>query len=62
MIVGRGQLSQSFLDTELLLPIHHSIVNNKETVERLSKDIQIMAKTAKDNIQYYRLGQIHITN
>ena len=55
-------MSQSFLDTELLLPIHHSIVNNKETVERLSKDIQIMAKTAKDNIQYYRLGQIQITN
>jgi hypothetical protein len=49
MIVGNRPLSQSFLDTEQLLPVHHSIVH-KETVQNLSSDIQSMAKTARDNL------------
>jgi RNase H-like domain found in reverse transcriptase/Integrase zinc binding domain len=55
MIVGKGPLSKSFLDSQPLLSIHHSVANNKETVERLTKEVEGMSKIAKE-----KLAQIKI--
>jgi Reverse transcriptase (RNA-dependent DNA polymerase)/RNase H-like domain found in reverse transcriptase/Integrase zinc binding domain len=50
MIVGRGPLSNSFLDSQPLLSIHHSIANHKIAVDNLSKEVVNMTDSAKKKL------------
>jgi hypothetical protein len=47
-------MSQAFFDREKLLPVHHSVKPNKESVEKLTEEIRTMSKIAQETIAHLR--------
>jgi Reverse transcriptase (RNA-dependent DNA polymerase)/RNase H-like domain found in reverse transcriptase/Integrase zinc binding domain len=50
MIFGRDKMAQAFFDREKLLPVHHSMIQNKESIEKLSQELRNMSKIAQENL------------
>jgi hypothetical protein len=50
MIFGRDNMSQAFFEREKLLPVHHSMLHNKETIDKLSNELKNMSKMAQESL------------
>jgi hypothetical protein len=50
MIFGKDKMAQAFFDREKLLPVHHSVATNKESLERLTEEIKTMSKMAQETL------------
>jgi hypothetical protein len=50
MIFGRDKMARAFFEREKLLPVHHSMLQNKESIDKLSQELRIMSKTAQENL------------
>jgi hypothetical protein len=50
MIFGKDKMAQAFFDREKLLPVHHSVANNKESLEKLTEEIKTMSKMAQETL------------
>jgi hypothetical protein len=62
MIFGRDNMSQAFFDREKLLPVHHSVSQNKHAIEKLSLELRNMAKSAQENLIQLRHESNEKTN
>jgi transposase InsO family protein len=50
MIFGRDKMAQAFFEREKILPVHHSMLHNKESIDKLSQELRMMSKTAQENL------------
>jgi hypothetical protein len=62
MIFGKDNMSQAFFEREKLLPVHHSVIQNKEHVLKLSTELKNMAKSAQENLIQLRHESHEKTN
>jgi hypothetical protein len=66
MIFGRVKMAQAFFERKKLLPVHHSMVPNKESIEKLSPKQKNMSKIAQENLiqprqeHHYKINKTHI--
>jgi hypothetical protein len=54
MLYGTGPMSKSFIETEELVPKHHSIRNNISSIEKISKEITRITEMAREMIIFER--------
>jgi hypothetical protein len=47
MVFGQDNMSQSFLDRDRLLPVHHSVRANKEQIATLSEQLKKYVSQSK---------------
>jgi hypothetical protein len=50
MVFGQDNMSQSFLDRDRLLPVHHSVRANSEQIATLSEQLKNMSLKAKEEL------------
>lgn len=50
LIFGKDQMAQSFLDKDRLVPAHHLVMNNKQQIETLTKELNTMAQTTRQSL------------
>ncbi|RPH79137.1 MAG: hypothetical protein EHM77_06210, partial [Planctomycetaceae bacterium] len=50
MVMGKSKQTESFLDLEPLFPMHHSVKNYKEEIEKINSEIADMCKIAQQKI------------
>jgi hypothetical protein len=62
MIFGKDNMSQAFFDREKLLPVHHSVIQNKDHVLKLSTELKNMAKSAQESLIQLRHESHEKTN
>ena len=62
MIFGNKVLNPSFLNLDPLFPVHHSITNNKTSIETLTKNLSDMSKIVHDSLQSLKQESIDYKN
>jgi hypothetical protein len=50
MIFGQDKMSQAFFDREKLLPAHHTVSQNKESIKSLTENLREMSKMAQESL------------
>jgi len=54
MLYGEGNMSKCFLDSEQMVPVHHSIRNNRAQLYKISDEIQSITEIARETIKSKR--------